>query len=375
MNYGKSYTMLLEPWPQTDTDPVTGLPNFFALVAVLPGVISASEGTIIALSILDAAGHQDLHLAKQQDSEQERHCHGSTARLFAQLICNTISSLNLSGARIFTTGAAEFVVVIPDKKDIAEGFVSELSSQVRNRHSAYTAESRFTWAVELYKNGCPDMPDLLVNLWNTLETKETQLCPKVYSNVPASQHVLAEKARFMISKIHEAAMILRDTMKLAYTDDISQLPNHRAARHVIEKSLERSMENGTPLSLLFIDGDNLRQYNDKLGYAQGNAMIKDLGATLVSRVSHGVLVSRWLSGDEFMIIVPDCPKESAIEIAQNLRCAVQDTTQSWQYPVTVTIGVATYPDDASDMEGLIRIVEETNRQAKTKGKNQVRTVQ
>ncbi len=365
--------MLMEPWPQMDTDPVTGLPNFLALVTGLPGIISASEGTMIALSILNA-GHQDLYLAKQQDSEQERHSHGNAARLFAQILRNTISSLNLDGTRIFTTGAAEFVVVIPDKKDIAEHFVSELSSQVRNQHSTYAAESRFAWAVELYKNGFPDMPNLLVNLWNTLETKETHLCPEVCSSVPDSQHGLADKARFMISEIHEAAMILRDTMKLAYTDDISQLPNHRAARHVIKKSLETSMENRTPMSLLFIDGDNLRQYNDNLGYAHGNAMIQDLGATLASRVPRSVLVSRWLSGDEFMIVIPDCSKTSAIEIAQNLRCAVKDTTQSWPYPVTVTIGVATYPDDASDMEGLIRVVEEANHQAKRKGKNQVRTV-
>lgn len=365
--------MLLEPWPQMDIDPVTGLPNFLALVTELPGIISASEGTMIALSILDAS-HQDLYLAKQQDSEQERHSRGSAARLFAQILRKTISSLNLNGTRIFTTGAAEFVVVIPGRKDIAKDFVSELSSQARNLHSTYTAEPRFTWAVELYRNGFPDMPNLLVNLWKTLEAKETQLCPKVCSSVPDPQHGLAHKARFMISEIHEAAMILRDTMKLAYTDDISQLPNHRSARHVIEKSLERSMENGTPLSLLFIDGDNLRQYNDNLGYVHGNAMIQDLGATLASRVPHSVLVSRWLSGDEFMIVIADCPKESAIEIAQNLRCAVKDTTQSWPYPVTVTIGVATYPDDASDMEGLIRVVEEANHQAKRKGKNQVRTV-
>ncbi len=366
--------MFLESWPQLGTDPVTGLPNFLTLVTELPGAISASEGTIIALAILDAAGHQDSYLPKQHDSEQKVHRDESAARLLAQLICNTISVLNLSRARTYTTGAAQFVVVIPEKKGIAEDFISELSGQVHNQQSAYIWESRFTWAVELYKNGLPDMPDLLVNLWNTLETKKVQLCPKICSSLPDSQHGLAEKVRFMISEIHEAAMILRNTMKLAYTDDISQLPNHRAARHVIKKLLERSIENGTPLSLLFIDGDNLRQYNDDLGYARGNAMIKDLGATLTSRVPHGVLVSRWLSGDEFMIVIPDCSKEPAIEIAQKLRWAVKNTAQSWAYPVTVTIGVATYPDDAPDMEGLIRIAEEANHQAKRKGKNQVSTV-
>lgn len=65
------------------------------------------------------------------------------------------------------------------------------------------------------------------------------------------------------------------------------------------------------------------------------------------------------------------PKKRSIAIAKDIRRFVQETAKSWIYPVTVTIGVATYPDDASAIDCLIKKVEEANEKAKRKGKNQV----
>jgi diguanylate cyclase (GGDEF)-like protein len=364
MNCRKRYTRLMEPWPPVGIDPATGLPNLLSLVTEVPGLIQCSKGCIIAVSI---PGGDCLNgcLRPQHENEQDIRSAEATARLFGQLLYETVFSLNLDNTRIFRTGVSEFFVLVQGHQDISKVFIPEMTRHIEKcgiepLHKTLAC----TWAVAHYENGFPDLASLLVHLWTGLKKHKHPDSPDSYDNP-------AEIARHLITEIQSTCAVLKKTRELAYTDDITQLPNHRSARYVIEVYFQKSLENNTPLSLLFVDGDNLKQYNDNLGYTSGNTMIHRLGATLASRVSQDVLVSRWFSGDEFMIVVPECPKNAAIAIAKDIRRFVQETAKSWIYPVTVTIGVATYPDDASAIDCLIKKVEEANEKAKRKGKNQV----
>ena len=116
---------------------------------------------------------------------------------------------------------------------------------------------------------------------------------------------------------------------------------------------------------------DLKKYNDTLGYEAGNDMIRKLGSVLSGRTRPGELVARWLSGDEFMIVLPGYTKIHAIEKASSICADVKTESAHWALPITVSIGVATYPDDARDMLSLVSRAEDANAKAKSNGKDGV----
>ena len=120
-----------------------------------------------------------------------------------------------------------------------------------------------------------------------------------------------------------------------------------------------------------MDGDNLRQYNDELGYKAGNEMIRRLGASISGAAAPEDTVTRWLSGDEFMISLPGTDRKRAVEKANSICAAVKKKSARWPFPVTVSIGVVTCPEDGFDIELLLAKVEKANNSAKKMGKNQV----
>lgn len=170
--------------------------------------------------------------------------------------------------------------------------------------------------------------------------------------------------------IYQSYGLLRQAHNLALSDDISGLPNHRAAESMLGENLNKSLEARQPFSILFIDGDNLRQYND-LSYQRGNLMIRNLAELLTGQLRRHDFLARWFSGDEFLALLPGADRKEAFRIGERLRSVVEATTKHWPYPVTISVGMASYPEDGSTMEELLRKAEEANLLAKSRGKNQV----
>ena len=125
-----------------------------------------------------------------------------------------------------------------------------------------------------------------------------------------------------------------------------------------------------PFSILFIDGDNLKQYNT-LSYQRGNLMIRDLGRLIADQLRRGDFLARWFSGDEFLVILPRADRAEALRVGERLRSKVEKTTRKWPFPITISVGVATYPIDGSTMEELLVKAEKANALAKKEGKNKV----
>ncbi len=119
-----------------------------------------------------------------------------------------------------------------------------------------------------------------------------------------------------------------------------------------------------------IDGDNIRIYNS-VNYAAGDEMIRAMSALFKEHLRLNDFIARWRSGDEFLAILPDTPLEGAVRIAERFRLAVKSTSKSWRFPVTISIGVASYPTSGEDIDSLIDKVESANKRAKDQGKDQV----
>ncbi len=176
---------------------------------------------------------------------------------------------------------------------------------------------------------------------------------------------------WFISRLAETVDALRLTREMAYTDPVSGMPNHRAAEERIDRLLAEYQATGQQFSVLFIDGDNLKSYNERLGYEQGNEMIRMLGATLAGRLRSADHISRWLSGDEFVAILPDVGAEDAYAVGDRLRQAVAVASAAWPLPVTVSVGVANCPADGCQLTQLLAAATEANSVAKRRGKNRV----
>lgn len=185
---------------------------------------------------------------------------------------------------------------------------------------------------------------------------------------------LPEWARLRIEALEEANRRLAERLagaeRLARHDDISGLPNHRAARAMLERTGRRHARAGKPFAVFFIDGDNLKNYNDE-GYEAGNRMITRLAQTIVDGLRPTDYVARWLSGDEFVAILPEADVTSASVVAERLRSAVEAEFKGARIPVTISIGVAVYPNDGTTPGPLLDRAVASNAAAKKAGKNRV----
>lgn len=172
-------------------------------------------------------------------------------------------------------------------------------------------------------------------------------------------------------KVLATAVQLGEAKHLAFTDPITQLPNQRAARAKLEAMLAAAQLHKTPLSLMLVDGDKLYNYNEMFGYAAGNEMIAWLGKHLREFTAPSNFVARWLSGDEFLVLCPNLKKEDCLRHAEAMRQHVQSNSRELLLPITVSIGVAAYPEDGITKEQLLGAIEMANKQAKHSGRNQV----
>jgi diguanylate cyclase (GGDEF)-like protein len=164
---------------------------------------------------------------------------------------------------------------------------------------------------------------------------------------------------------------LDEATQLALTDPLTGLPNQRALDLFLTTELPRARRNQYPLALLLIDGDSLREYNSRHGYAAGDEWIRALGATLARETRASDLAIRWRKGDEFIVVLPETTAAAAAEVAERIRLAIPNTAASLPATATISVGIATFPADGETRDELVQQAEVANRRAKQLGKNRV----
>ncbi|MEA3346816.1 MAG: GGDEF domain-containing protein, partial [Candidatus Auribacterota bacterium] len=137
--------------------------------------------------------------------------------------------------------------------------------------------------------------------------------------------------------------------------------------------LLRTKKIGLPLSFLMVDIDHFKRYNDTYGHLVGDILLKDLAFVLKDRARQGDLLGRY-GGEEFCIALPDTSKESAHKVAERIRIRTMKhdfLVQQEKMDLTISIGVASSPDDAKDAKGLIALADKALYNAKEGGRNQI----
>jgi diguanylate cyclase (GGDEF)-like protein len=164
---------------------------------------------------------------------------------------------------------------------------------------------------------------------------------------------------------------------MAMVDRLTNIPNRRRFDASLEEEWRRAQRNGTHLSLLMIDIDHFKGYNDHHGHSAGDECLKKVAASLSSVVDRpGDLVARW-GGEEFIAILPDTDLDGAKKIAEQMRARVEDMAIPHGHSdispsVTVSIGVTGQQPQVTDSAAeLIEKADHMLYQAKNTGRNRV----
>lgn len=186
---------------------------------------------------------------------------------------------------------------------------------------------------------------------------------------------LEEEIRARTSDLEEANRRLE---ALAVTDGLTGLFNRRRFEEVLSLEVRRAQRLGTPLSLLMIDVDHFKVYNDTHGHPAGDEVLRRLALLVKERVRSTDIACRY-GGEEFAVILPGTSRTDALILANDLRLIVEshpfedEETQPGGC-LTISIGVATYPSDAGDEIALVRAADQALYLAKQGGRNRVETV-
>lgn len=164
--------------------------------------------------------------------------------------------------------------------------------------------------------------------------------------------------------------------KLAVTDDLTQVYNFRYLKTALRREIKRADRFRQSLSIIMVDVDNLKAYNDRNGHLRGSYLLKEIAQLFAQQVRSWDLVAKY-GGDEFTVILPQTESEGALVVADRLRASVEAHT----FPlaptgsITVSAGIATYPQDGDSGSSLIEASDRALYQAKRHGRNCVEIVE
>ena len=155
-------------------------------------------------------------------------------------------------------------------------------------------------------------------------------------------------------------------IRLALTDPLTGLGNHRSFHESLGRELERSQVDGVPLTLCLLDVDDFKGVNDRFGHPAGDRLL----VRVARRLRQGGETFR-LGGDEFAILLPEQNEETALVTATTIAERISELRGEADSTVSISVGVATCPSQTADQEELIRLADEALYRAKAFGKNRV----
>ncbi len=204
-----------------------------------------------------------------------------------------------------------------------------------------------------------------------LESDDFLIKPIVGRELQARVKILLEKKR----QLDSLRSHYEKALNSAVVDWLTGLYNHGYFKKFLDLEIKKSIRQRYPISLIMMDIDNFKKFNDSYGHPIGDVILQELAQVIRKSVREVDLVARY-GGDEFAIVMPYSDREDGLKVAQRIDEAIRTVGFSPKIPIqgnqlTVSMGVAWYPGDAVHVDELIHTADQKLYGAKTKGRNQI----
>lgn len=180
----------------------------------------------------------------------------------------------------------------------------------------------------------------------------------------------AEQISMAIANVRMRDQLQDQTVR----DPLTGLFNRRHMTETLRKAITNSQSTGVALSLLAVDVDHFKKFNDNHGHDAGDMILRAVGSAL-EQACDGDQVACRMGGEEFTLILPDLPEEEVLEKAERLRQSIEQISLRYGEKtlptVTISLGVSHYPQHGTMPQELMRAADEALYDAKAKGRNQV----
>ncbi|WP_088330011.1 diguanylate cyclase [Lacimicrobium sp. SS2-24] len=220
-----------------------------------------------------------------------------------------------------------------------------------------------------------DIPVIFITALGDIQHEERgfQLGACDYIQKPFHTTIVLARIRLHLELVRQRRML----EQLANIDPLTGIANRRRYEDVLKKAWRVALRRQNPLSLVLVDIDNFKHYNDHFGHAAGDRVLQKVAGTLNERLQRpGDLVARF-GGEEFIILLPDNPKQGAIDVMEHCRQAIEkmpldEFNHADIGNITVSIGGYTcHPEVDINPQDAIKMADDMLYMAKHKGKNRI----
>jgi diguanylate cyclase (GGDEF)-like protein len=355
--------MMAESDPSVERiDPLTGVGNLLAFLETFTSQLAAEERDDFSLLLVDLNRFNDFNV-------EHGPLQGDAVLRWISIVMKDLQ------APVYRIGGDEMVAVLTsDARENREITARTLFERI-NRESV-----QFSWpnpaSVMLihFQNEALEIADLWIGISDALFDAKVYenrgFVVNTYTHAFAGNKYQVRVINTLTERLLSFATRLDATHKIAYLDPITQLPNSIAAERELQRTIQQAERQQESFSILFIDGDNLRFYNN-ISYSTGDEMLRRLAELLTHHLRPGDFIARWRVGDEFLVLLPATHGAAAFHVAERLRSAVETISGSWEIPITISIGISSYPSHGRTAEQLLANVEKAAKASKDNGKNQI----
>ncbi len=201
----------------------------------------------------------------------------------------------------------------------------------------------------------------------------------IADNLYTKKTISEEDLKIFMMLANQAGLAIENSrlyevvMQKSNTDSITGLWNHGYFQSQLSKELEKSISQNYPTSLVLIDIDNFKRFNDNYGHQNGDVVLKEIAHILKDSAREIDFPCRY-GGEEFSIILPQINRDQAFAIAERIRMRIENHAlpkfvENQDIRVTVSIGISSFPDDTKNKEELIKKSDKAMYIAKFSGKN------
>ena len=230
---------------------------------------------------------------------------------------------------------------------------------------------------ETVKELDPDTEVIVMTGYASLNTAVE--CMKLGAADYLNKPVNIDEIRLVLARLMEKKRLQQKAREadfykeLSRTDGLTQLYNHKFFHQLLSTEVSRAQRYGGEVSLVMVDVDYFKKYNDANGHPMGDAALQKV-AWVLSETSRDVDSVARYGGEEFAVILPETPKEGGVELAERLRAKIEqaDFEKVEVMPngkFTISLGVACFPTDAATKSELIEYADQALYLAKTSGRN------